>query len=269
MNKYSSYLLLFFLCLVLILHAEKIYACGTVQGWVDAYLDDNHSKQDKALFMIQCKPILNRIYKATPKEHELLAKMIKKALKGSDYCDRNLATKSFFVFDQLFWLKDSELRNEIVDLIEGRLIRPVHEIKGSFSVYERYTKEDYCIIVNYEIKGIKLNGESRCITDTCRETDISPLEEISRRVNSFIIKTLKCLPEDSKISLKAPVVQVKTESLNLRVRPDPRSTRIKKLFRHDLLMVQSVNNDWFKVIDKSCKEGWVAGYLTREARSRQ
>jgi hypothetical protein len=197
---------------------DKSYACGTVKSWVDAYLDESHREQDKALFMIHCEPILAGKYKATPKEHEMLAEMVKKALKGSDYCDKNLATKSFFIFDQLFWLKDKELHNEIVDLIEGRLKRPVHEIKGSLSVYERDEREDYCIIVNYEIKGMKLNGESRCITDKCRETDISPLEEKSRRITSFINKTSKCLPEDSKVSMKEPVVQVKTNTLNLRVK---------------------------------------------------
>ena len=269
MGKYSKYLLLIFLSLIIILHAEKSYACGTVKSWVDTYLDENHREQDKALFMIHCKPILTGKYKATPKEHEMLAKMIKKALKGSDYCDRNLATKSFFVFDQLFWLKGSELHNEIVGLIEGRLKRPVHEIKGSMSVYNRDTKEDYCIIVNYEIKGMKLKGESRCIMDKCREIDMSPLEEKFRRVASFINKTSKCLPEDSKVSLKERVVQVKTKTLNLRVNPNPKSKRIKILLRNDLLLVKRVNNDWLKVMDKTCKEGWVAGYLTREARSRQ
>jgi hypothetical protein len=268
MGKYSKYLLLFFLFLILILHAEKSYACGTVKSWVNAYLDGNHSKQDKALFMIHCKPILTGKYKATPKEHEMLAKMIKKALKGSDYCDRNLATKSFFVFDQLFWLKESKLHNEIVGLIEVRLKRPVHEIKGSMSVYNRDTREDYCIIVNYEIKGMKLKGESRCLTDRCREIDMSPLEEKFRRVASFINKTSRCLPEDSKVSLKERVVQVKTETLSLRAKPTPKSRLIKKLLRNDLLLVKKVNNDWLKVIDKTCKEGWVAGYLTREARSR-
>jgi hypothetical protein len=268
MGKHSSFILLVFLCFISILHAEKSYACGTVKSWVDAYLNENNSKQDKALFMIHCKPILTGTYKATPKEHEMLAKMIKKALKGSDYCNRNLATKSFFVFDQLFWLKGSELHKEIVDLIESRLKRSVHEIKGSMSVYNRDTREDYCIIVNYEIKGMKLNGESRCLTDRCREIDMSPLEEKFRRVASFINKTSKCLPEDSKVSLKERVVQVKTKTLNLRVKPDPNSRLIKKLLRDDLLLVKKVNNDWLKVIDKTCKEGWVAGYLTREARSR-
>ncbi len=268
MKTYSHYFLIFFICLISILHAEKSYACGTVKSWVDAYLDEDHMEQDKALYMIHCKPILTNKYKATPKEHEILAKMIKKALKGPDYCDRNLATKSFFVFDQLFWLKGSELHNEIVDLIERRLKRPVQEIKGSMSVYNQEGKEDYCIIVNYEIKGMKLNGESRCITDRCREIDMSPLEEKFRLVASFINKTSKCLPEDSKVSLKERVVQVKTKTLSLRVKPTPKSKKKKKLLRDELLLVKRVNNDWLKVIDKTCKEGWVAGYLTREARSR-
>ena len=268
MRKYSTYLLLISLSLIFILHAENSYACGTVKGWVNAYLDEDHKEHDKALFMIHCKPILTGRYKATPKEHEMLAEMISKALKGSDYCDRNLATKSFFVFDQLFWLKESELHNEIVDLIEGRLKRPIHEIKGTFSVYERDPKEDYCIMVNYEIKGMKLHGESRCITDRCVETDISPLEEKSRRVASFINKTSRCLPKGEKLSQNERVVQVKTESLSLRVKPTPKSGLIKKLLRNDLLLVRKVNNDWLKVMDKTCREGWVAGYLTREARSR-
>ncbi len=260
--------LIFLPLFFIILPPGESLACGTVKNWVNIYLNDKHRKQDEALYKINCKPAVTTSYKATPTEQESLAKMISKGLKSLDYCDRSLATKNFFLFDQLFWLQGSDVYDEIVTNIEARISRPVHTVTGELSLYEGEEREDYCARVNFEIKGMKWVSESKCITDTCKQIEISAFKEKLGRIASFTRQTDKCTVEKSETSLRDRIVEVQSKTLTLRKKPAPTGTVLGKLKRDDLLLVKSEKNGWLHVINKKCKEGWVGGYLTKNARGK-
>jgi len=77
------------------------YACGSVEGWVDIYFDNTHSKQKDALQMIHCEPVVVVFGQsnATLTQHKLLSKMIAAALEEPNPCNQALAIKNFFIFD--------------------------------------------------------------------------------------------------------------------------------------------------------------------------
>lgn len=265
MKQAAKYSLIFLIFIIVSLSAGSSFACGTVRGWVDNYFNEKRSNRDDALYKIHCRPVA-RHYRATPSEHEALARMIKKGLNAMDYCDRVLAVKSFFLFDQLYWLKGTELYDELVSVIETKIKRPVQEISGELSLYEQEDRDDYCARVGYEIKGMIWNSESVCITKHCRTIDISRLEEKSKRLSSFMKRAVKCLNDTTDRGTKNHIVQVNTDTLYIRKKPAPRDTVLATLQRGDFLFVTSKRGDWLKVLDRRCKEGWVAGYLTKNAR---
>ncbi len=268
MNRRVHYPLLFFILCFSLFAAQRSFACGTVNGWVDIYYNDSHARQDEALYKINCKTLITKNYKATPSEQESLAKMIRKGLKSIEYCDRSLATKNFFLFDQLFWLQGSEVYNEITADIEDRINRPVESVSGELSLYEGEGREDYCARVNYEIKGMQWNGESKCITNECKGIEISSFKVKLGRIASFTHQADECFDEESKIAPSDKIVQVKSETLTMRKTPHPKGAGILKLKRADLLLLKSEKNGWLRVMNKNCIVGWVGGYLTKDARGR-
>ncbi len=268
MNFYLKYLIFFVISCFFIFHVSTTHACGTIDGWVNTYFDKANSQHDDALYMVHCKPVLTGSYKATPGQHEALANMIKKGLTAFEYCDRNLATKNFFIFDQLFWLQGTDIHNEIVTVIENKLKRPLHEIKGTMSLYNRESRTDYCSYVNYEIKGMQWNGEAVCNKKICKEINLTPLKEKSILVSSFINETHKCLKEKDKASGIDKIVKVKSKTLNMRSKPSTKSSIVRQHNNGEYLLVNTIKNDWLQVMDKNCSTGWVAEHLTFDARSK-
>ena len=267
MKLLTKHSLKFLIIIMFSLSAGSSFACGTVKGWVDNYFNDKHNRKDEALYMIHCMSVTQK-YKATPSEHEALARMIKKGLKAMDYCDKALAIKNFFLFDQLYWLKGTKLYDEIVAVIETKIKRSIQEISGELSLYEQEDREDYCARAGYEVKAMIWNAESICIKKNCRKIDIIHLEEKSKRISRFIQYTRKCFKYTLDMDAQDHIVQVNSDTLNMRRQPAPRDTMVTTLQRGDFLFVTSKRGDWLKVVDKRCKEGWVAGYLTRNARGK-
>lgn len=265
MKLSAKYLFIFLMIIIFSLPGGSSFACGTVKGWVDTYFNEKRDNREDALYKIHCGPV-TRQYKATPSEHEALARMIEKGLKAMEYCDRVLAVKSFFLFDQLYWLKGTGQYDELVSVIETKIKRPVQEISGELSLYEQEDRKDYCSRVGYEIKGMIWNAESVCITKHCRTIDISHLKEKSQHISAFMKRAGKCAGDTRDPGAKDHIVQVNTDTLYIRKQPAPRDTVLATLQRGDFLLVTSKRGDWLKVVDRRCREGWVAGYLTKNAR---
>lgn len=76
----------------------------------------------------------------------------------------------------------------------------------------------------------------------------------------FIAATAACSKGQSGDTGR--LVRVKNRILNLRATPTTGSSVVARLHGNALLRVLSEKNGWYEVIDRNCRQGWVAGYLT-------
>ncbi len=233
--------------------------------------------------MIHCEPVLYDVYKGKSiAEHQQLGKMILHALDNGRACDRTLAVKNFFLFDNLFLINGTETHREVVhkvqkELRSGRnpdvLVEDINQ--GSLSPYQWEDKPAYCRKAQHEIQAL-ISGTPRC-RGRCKEIDSgeiekkiaaanAALEENETMINRFIQQAGTC--GGFSVSNSAKVKKVKNSSLNLRRNSTTKSDIVKELPRGTLLLVMNEVNGWYQVIDNKCSAGWVAGYLTRNARLR-
>jgi hypothetical protein len=255
-------------------------ACGTVEGWVDVFFNDQHSMQNDALSMIHCDPVVigGHQYKATETQHEILSRMIDEALKSEDACDQNLAVKNFFMFDQLYWIKDRPKYKDIVDRIEKVIGRPISQVRGELPTFRPFYKvsggfdnEKYCQTVIEEIQAIRESGRVSCYRGNaevkCKRIDLSRFERKEEAISSFISATNSCSNGMEQADSTANVIQVESDILNLREGWSRDHSIVKTLKKGEFLRVIGDHGEWFKVLDTECRQGWVAGYLTIDAKS--
>ena len=171
-------------------------ACGTIPGWVETYFDSEHSDQPMALLFIHCLPILDEQYKATLSQHKDLARMIGHALKTGNECDRNLAIKNFYMFDQLFWLRGTKTHDEIQDMIGESLgFSDLNLVQGYLAHWDWSNRDAYCKTVAKQIATMKAFKPRR--RGLGRKIDLSRLEKRAKQVNKFGARTDKWLSTES------------------------------------------------------------------------
>ena len=266
--KRTYYLILAFLAIsTLIVFPSRTFACGTVEDWVKIYFDNQNHFQQHPLSFVHCEHIVFNYYKATPRQHELLAQMIAHALNSDDPCDHNLAIKNFFIYDQLFWLKHMDIHKQIKTDVESILKQPSGKISGSLSMYDFEDHESYCTKVHTEISQMKLGSVQCSDDDKCKRIDLSNIERKAGLVTSFIKETNACLRVQMDNPLDVQVLRVKTERVNVRSKPSTGGKIINTLKTGDFLRVVRSANEWFLVLGNDCQIGWIAGYLTEEGRS--
>jgi len=225
--------------------------------------------------MMHCEPIIfeGDFYKASPKEHELLAKVILDALNDNDSCVQFLAVKNFFIFDNLSQVQEKKIYKDISRKIEKIVGRPVNDVKGHLSAYAFQSYQQYCGIVEKEINGLIEGDKFSCYgRGECKPVNFSHPEEktqkiIEQKKAQKIIeppkKTEPC-PEKSASGL---ILKIKKDTLNLRSEPNTRCKIVGELTKNDLLYVIKKEGEWFYISTEKCKKGWVAGYLTKDAKS--
>lgn len=247
-----------------VVFSPKAYSCGTVEGWVSAYFDSRYDSKLKALYFVHCEPIIYDFYKGSVKEHELLGKMILDAIEKGNSCERNLAIKNFFIFDNLFWIRDSETHHKISEFIENESGRSIESIMGSLSPYSFEEISYYCRKVDEEIHDL-YNGRSDCY-GRCKKIDLEWFKRQAEKIENFIKVIDNCLTSTTPKS--SQVLKVKSNTLNLREAPTTQSSIVTKLQRGEFLRVIASKNDWYQIVDSKCNKGWVAGYLTSDARNK-
>lgn len=217
--------------------------------------------QSKALSWIHCEPILYDFYNGSFEEHELLAKMILHAIENGTPCERNLAIKNFFIFDNLFWVRDSEIHHRISEFIEKEARMKPGSIHGSLSHYNWEENATYCQKTEMEVQSLYY-GQSWC-EGRCKKIDLEVFERRAEKIEDTIRTTDKCL---TSLSNKK-VIKVNSKTLNLRKAPTTSSAVVSKLHWGEFLRVVTSKNGWHQVVDTKCNKGWVADYLTDDARN--
>jgi len=245
------------------------HACGTIEGWVEVYFDPSHPNQPEALYMIHCGPIQSQFYKGTAAEHQFLAEMIDHALAHGAADGRAYAIKSYFLFDRLLWLRDTDVHARIVGEIERQLGRPVMGVKGRLSTYAFEDPAHYISIVQRELDAIAQTGQ--CVSSgregVSLEAGLRRLRAAEQRILSFL-DTVGACSDASAPGASEQVIRVRSERLNLRQSPSTQSQILKTLLQGDLAQVLRTGSGWLRVRDGTCAVGWVAEYLVEDARSR-
>lgn len=206
-------------------------------------------------------------YKATFAQHELLAKMIGAALASGDPDERNLAVKNFFIFDQLFWLRGSEVHTHIAAEVESVLGRPVSDVKGTLSVFDFRVPEAYYQSVRAELQRLASGRLASAWGARQKEIDLRPLQLKATSITDFVHCTDACVPQGSTLGSSVQVYQVQGAVLNLRSQPTTESSTVRRLQQGELLRAVEVSGDWTQVLDQECGIGWVATRLVADARS--
>jgi hypothetical protein len=174
--KIFVYFLLILTVVFCLCGVNYTFACGTIKGWVDTFLLEGRYE---ALCMIHCWPIVLEQYKKTKEEHELLAKMINRALEDPRDCIKLLAIKNFFIFDKLEQIKETQEYLTLISKIEKILGRPISKIrirKGELSLFNEWCD---CNIVAGEIKRLMSSSDQYKGKEEVRELILTP-EQMER-----------------------------------------------------------------------------------------
>ena len=237
-----------------ILPANRLFPCGTVESWTVEYFKSNDANnQYTALTMIHCEPVLSNEYDASKKQHELLAKLIENALNKQNKCFNHLAIKNFFVFDRLFQIEDDSIYNRITKTIESKINRNVNDITGSIALFNFEEQSDYCKKVDMEIDQIIHKGtiSTHGKGGTKLVKDVSFFNQQISVMEEFKQKTKKHLLDDKEYE----VIQVKNPSLKFREKESTKSAM--------LLLIKPHKNGWYYVVDENGTKGWVSGEYTQ------
>ncbi|MBF0274603.1 MAG: SH3 domain-containing protein [Nitrospinae bacterium] len=71
----------------------------------------------------------------------------------------------------------------------------------------------------------------------------------------------RCLKTEEKKLGEIKTVRVNKPVINLRENPDTTSKVVKQLYINDELLILRSRENWYNVIDNSCKSGWVASWV--------
>lgn len=240
-------------------------ACGTIPGWVKVYFDTEHENQPLALAFIHCTPIVEEQYKATLAQHKDLARMIVHALDNGDECDRNLAVKNFYIYDQLFWLRGTEVHDEIKSQVAVLLGLPDSTVMaGTVPLWDWKKRDIYCKTVARQIAAVK--GLKPFQAGRGRKIDLSRLKKKAAKVDRILGKTDKCLSVKSNPA-DVELLRVTGNNLALRSKQTTKSKALKRFKLGTFLRVlKFADNGWAHVIDRKCTRGWVAVHRTKDAR---
>ncbi len=255
------HLLSCFLFLFSFLSASSAFSrCLPLEETARGYLADHPVIAEEAPFTLQCREAVLHGYTPHYLLHQLLGKVILKQLQEERVlCRRLLAVKSFFLFDQLYWISDTEEYKDIKAAVEQIIGMPVSRVSGGLDFYKEGMKQkQYCSVVKDHIDSLQHDGFWLGVE---KKIDLAPLILEDDKVYRFMKWTKRC--KESREKTKERFAKVRATSLRLRAEPSVDGSVVRNLPKGELLRLgaklhYSGTVSWVQVWDMNCETGWVA-----------
>ncbi len=241
--------------------------CLSLQKSAEGYLNDHPVISEEAPYSLQCREAYRHGYSPSYQMHQLLGKVLLKQLHEERVvCRRLLAVKSFFLFDQLYWVSDTEGYKDIKAAVEQILGMPISRVKGRLDFYDgSESRKQYCTELKERVESLQHDG---FWLGTEKEINLAPLILEDDKVYRFMKWTKKCKNKKEEAGTQEErFAKVNATSLNMRVNPSRSAAIVRKLPNAELLRLLKRTKEWAEVVDMNCQRGWVAKKYLQQVRS--
>ena len=266
------------ICLAVVMMAalggRQAGACGTVPGLVERYFEDPGNRL-KAMSLLHCRSVVEKDYKGLRSEHLLLAKLIDSALKSPNSCLKDLAVKTFLLYDNLAWLEGGREYERVRGVVADRIGRDPGSINTQLGYYALGPIRHYCASSTDELHGLatgfrKSLGRYKQINEIRRQAVKELIKLGAQALNGPELERLlfkKHIQKNCAIGPeKAGSMAVILDGEGVFFRKGPSANaQIMTRYSSGARFIQTGQmGAWCHVVTRDCKEGWMAcRYLKR------